>query len=234
MKKIKSIVLIIVMCLMLCSCDAIDEMKNCHALDYGDGTIKLNNHIYKRLDLDFDGYIVYNPGRDIWITEPDVPVLLSQTDFIKYLPNVSADETIIIGYDENFGHYIREDKYDYYINSIKNGIDYSRFYCCGLGYRSNYPEYYFSDSQSKEFKNFLASVSYEKSNEGIYTDDYVWISCESTDGIFRTDCMYQLVKTDDGFCLLDYSDDGYYNRYDSTHEYDKLFANIFKSVETKE
>lgn len=234
MKKIKSILLIVAACLMLCSCAELDRMKSCHALDMGDGTIKFNDHIYKLLDLQFDGFIVYQPGRDIWVTEPDVPVLLSQTDFIKHLPYVSADETIIGGYDENFGSYIREDKYDYYVNSITNGIEYSKFYCGGVGYKSDYPEYYFSDSQNKAFNSFITTATFVKSNEGIFTDDYVWISCESADGIFRKGSVYQLVKTDGGYCVLDYDDNGYYDRYESTPEYDRLFADIFASVKKGE
>lgn len=227
MKKLKFLLPLFAILLLLCSCDALDEMKNCHALDYGDGTLKLNNQTYKLLDVDYDGYIVYNHGRDIRVTDPDVPVLLSQSSIAKYLPSVSEDETIIY----NDGYYIREDKYDYFVNTIQKGVEYTEYYCGKLGYQSDYPTYYFSDSQNNGFELFINSQAPVKTNEPIYTDDFVWVSCESADGIFRKGSIYQIIKTDSGYSVLDYTGDGYYNLYASTSEYDSLFDEIFSSAE---
>ena len=55
MKKLKSILLILAVCLSLCSCAELDEMKSIHALDYGDGILKFNNQTYKLFDYETDG-----------------------------------------------------------------------------------------------------------------------------------------------------------------------------------
>lgn len=230
MKRLKSILLIIAVCLVLSSCAELDEMKSIHALDYGNGTVKLNNQIYILLDIEYDGYIVYDHGNDIRVTEPDVPVLLSQSRIEKYLPSVSKDGTII-SYN---GLYIREDKYDFYVNTIKNGIEYTRYYCGTIGYQSSFPNYYFNVIENSNFDTFINSVPSVKSTEPIYSDNNVWISCESADGIFRNGPVYQLVKTDDGYCVLEYTNKGYYYRYDSTPEYDELFEGILNSAKAKE
>ena len=240
MKKLKSILLILAVCLFLSSCAELDNMKNCHALDMGDGTLKLNNQLYKLLDIDYDGSINVDFGRQIYVTDPDVPVLLSQTGFFKHLPIINKDDTIISSYyydyysNEKDTYYIREDKYDYFVNTIKNGIDYTKFFCGPVGYNYHYPLYYFSDSQNKMFLSFINSVTPVKETGNIYTDNYVYFGCKSSDGIFQKEMAYQLINLDDGYCVLKYTNKGYYYAYNSTPEYDGLFADIFESVKKGE
>ncbi len=112
MKKIKSILLILVLCLSLCSCAELDEMRNCHAINLGNGKLKLNDQIYILLDAQHElelNYDYSDYGRDIYITEPDVPVLLSQSGIHKYLPSINKDETII---NDVGDFYVREDVFD--------------------------------------------------------------------------------------------------------------------------
>ncbi len=101
-KYIKIIALILsvfTLCTILCSCDAIDEMRDKQAFWQKDGSILYNGNTYVKLPLytevnskDF-GYDSY-----IHVTEKNVPVLLS-SEFGSYR-NITKDGVVIDGNGE--------------------------------------------------------------------------------------------------------------------------------------
>lgn len=113
MKKIKLILPLLLLVFLLSGCGALDEMRAQHALDYGNGLIVYNGQNYKRVndpEFNADELFYDDPVKSLYITAPDVPVLLSQAGIHKFLPYINSEETVIN--DCLGGYYIREDRYD--------------------------------------------------------------------------------------------------------------------------
>ena len=110
MKKIKIIIPLLLLALLLSGCGALDEMRAQHALNYDDGTIVYNEKTYKRVEnsnIKISDYFSVEWGKNLYITAPDVPVLLSQFTIVKHQPYINTDFTVIIDGD----YYVREDLY---------------------------------------------------------------------------------------------------------------------------
>ncbi len=121
MKKLKLILPLFILLFLLCSCGSLDEMKSQHALDYGNGIIEYDSATYKRIEEDEMGEVGYfsiDRDKDLYITAPDVPVLLSQFQIVKHPPFINADHTIIC--DSMGDYYILEDRYDEILATIQN------------------------------------------------------------------------------------------------------------------
>ncbi len=115
-KRVLSLVLVALMCLSLCSCKELDEMRAHHAIMQEDGTVLWNQAVYKLLpEFDYevvDAYGLY-PESDIrWIavTEPEIPVLLSE--YFGSRMYVYNQQTLLFGWSDERSYYCREDCYD--------------------------------------------------------------------------------------------------------------------------
>ncbi len=111
MKKLKLILPLFMLLLMLSGCGLLDEMRSQHALYYVDGIIQYDSKTYKRVDTEENEelpFFLIDRDKDLYITAPDVPVLLSQMGIIKHQPFINADRTVI--YDGNY--YLLEEQYD--------------------------------------------------------------------------------------------------------------------------
>ncbi|MBR2151978.1 MAG: hypothetical protein IJ944_01660 [Clostridia bacterium] len=100
-KIIALILSVVTLCTILCSCDALDDMKAKQGFWQEDGTILYNGNTYLKLpeyaELNYDSENVANIDY-IHVTEKDVPVILSQ-QFGSYR-NVTKDNVIIYGNGE--------------------------------------------------------------------------------------------------------------------------------------
>lgn len=107
----KGIALVLLSCLLcgLCGCTAIDEMRENQAFYQPNGTVVWRGETYKRLFIPDLLYPTLSYEDTIYLTEPDVPVLLSTT-YIKDVFLASEDGRFLYADEEKV--YCREDAYD--------------------------------------------------------------------------------------------------------------------------
>lgn len=118
MKKIlkRCLALAVVLCLMLplCACSgALEEMRSNQAILQDDGTFLWNGITYKRLN--HNGYLspVMDMERTIYLTLPDVPVLLCETEFSSQLiPSLDGRFLEYHGAYDFIYYYCRQDEFD--------------------------------------------------------------------------------------------------------------------------
>ena len=121
MKKCKrwiAVLLVVVLCLPLCGCQRLEEMRAAHAVWQEDGSIKWDGNVYRKLVDSPEISIICDPIT-IWLTEEDVPVLLSET--IGYYCRISRNRVILIVPGiEGEVLYCREDMCDFMTEHLKN------------------------------------------------------------------------------------------------------------------
>ncbi len=126
LKKSLRITALILSALLLCSvftgCDMLDEMRRAHAVKSENDNIILNGNEYKYVPFG-SPTALFNldlvPTSDIYVTEPDVPVLLSE-GFYEFYGYVSEDGKFLYVYDEDYNsiYYCRTDVYDTLIERL--------------------------------------------------------------------------------------------------------------------
>ena len=123
MKKLIAILLCILLCFSLCGCKRFKELKEKHAFYDEDGII-YKDVLYKTVPAGNEKNINYNytNQKNLKVTEPGVPLIISAIKGSYYSMNEAG--TIITGNSEL---YVREDKYDSFMDSIENGINYTDF-----------------------------------------------------------------------------------------------------------
>ncbi len=98
-KLISLVLVIITFCTILCSCDALDEMRASQGFWWKDGTIHYDGNTYVKLPVYTElNSSAYGYDSSIFITEKNVPVLLSQ-EFGSYR-NITKDGVVIDGNGE--------------------------------------------------------------------------------------------------------------------------------------
>lgn len=221
-KKLTAIILILLVCLSLCSCAELDELKDKQAFQAENGIIYKDN-LYKLIDTKDNLYYDFNNQTHLNVTEPDVPVLLSgYINLISYY--INNDKTIIVGgYDERF--YVREDKYSQYEQSIKNGINYT-----DIGFYYNFEidgatEYILSEAEKQVLLNALSSEPY---NESMGIDDELYLFTQSDDGLFRKSQQYSIIDSTGLYYIAEYNENGYVtNVYRLPYDKKEMFKDFF-------
>lgn len=111
LKQISAFLLTLLLLLSFAGCARLDQMRQQQVFANADGSIQWNNCIYKRLpDCEYLAPDV-NYISPIYLTEPDVPVLLSQMIYIDHL-FAGKDDRFLTGYWYESTNYCREDVYD--------------------------------------------------------------------------------------------------------------------------
>lgn len=121
MKKFRKLLAVgCLLCLvlpLLCGCNALDEARKKQAFYDEDGNILWNGTVYKLLPKGeyFSPEIHYGEGNDVFVTKPDVPVLLQDSFCEEWL--IADEEGVLLeNYrDYNYGdyrYYCREDRYE--------------------------------------------------------------------------------------------------------------------------
>ena len=140
-KLISLILIVVVLCTILCSCDALDEMRSKQAFWQEDGTILYNENTYLKLpeyvELNYDSTNVANIDY-VHVTEKDVPVLIAD-QFGSYR-NITKDNAIIYGNGEM---YALAGKYAQIENEMQKALDgeynvFTAIYYNGDGTDSSY------------------------------------------------------------------------------------------------
>ena len=220
-KKISAIIVVIVICLSLCSCRELDELRDSQAYFNQNGII-YKDKLYKAIsyadELDYD----YSHEKHLKVTDPDVPVLVSALLAFEYSAN--GDETIICGgYDGEW--YIREDKYEIYEKSIKNGINYTdigfEFFDFDLGERIDYI------LSAKEKEHFLSLFTGEPANEEFEIYEELYFFERSDNKLFKRSEYYCLMVTDKGYFVRSLEDD---NIYKSNDVANRMFDSFYETI----
>lgn len=160
-KQIKSIiiaVLILSFAFSLCGCDGLDELKASQAFKTADGNITWNNALYiKTIAAEDVPNFSENSDSDIYVTEPDVPVLLSA--FYAFVEDsyysVGYNKKLIFDY-ENI--YCREDFIDEFNKTIKeNKLDNYFSYNFDYYESDDASMVLFKEEENEKIKNIFSS-----------------------------------------------------------------------------
>ena len=165
MKKCKrwiTVLLISVMCLSLCGCQDLEDMRAAHARWQDDGSILWNGDTYRELENVPEEMQIY-VGQLIHLTDADVPVLLSET-FGSWL-EVDANGVLLQRYANGKEHYYcRDDQYDEIAKYLSAGIDYDSYFYNYWDYRMDDPSaklfYYLTDEEYDVMEMLQATLEF--------------------------------------------------------------------------
>ncbi len=175
MRKIKSLValaLAVLLCLSLCGCQALEDMRAAHAFLQEDGTVLWNGNTYRRLENMPKGFQFYGDKRVV-VTLPDVPVLLSEV----YGENFSADKDGVILHSWSYGvdeaYFCREDCYEDMIAYLQQEVK-MEGYCYTYWDGEEDHTYYLSDAQCEIVNQLMTSLEFTYISEDLVfeIDDY--------------------------------------------------------------
>jgi len=223
-KKIAVMLLLITVCISLCSCKELDELRdkqafrNKNSIIYGDELYKVFL-TYDELNFSFAGAEYIN------VTDPDVPVLLSETFNSHYF--INEDKTII--HNDYYNEwYVREDKYSEFESKIKNGVTYSEvgfeYYNASLG---DSTDYILNESEKK---TLMSLVEGETVTENFEIHEELYLFEQSSDRLFKRSDYYTVIRTDKDYYVrvkVNRYTDEIYKSNDVT---DKMFDAFFKRV----
>lgn len=110
-KHLLILLLVLVQVFVLCGCASLDEMRENQAFLTKDGDILWNGNVYKKLpacdylepEIDFE--------TDIYVTDPDVPVLLSESIYHLML-SPTKDGNLLANYRDETSYYCVDSMYD--------------------------------------------------------------------------------------------------------------------------
>ncbi len=182
--KISALILaVVVMCLSFSGCSELDDMREAHATWTEKGntdSITYHDEVYRKIDCSENLYPAFSNSNwdPIYITEPDVPVLLSQELCVEL--QLSKDENFIYGYlydqyeteynpvyttvgflYESMGYrsgegtnviYCKESLYDEVSKKVEKGVNFTTY-----GY-----EYWYFDEKTLEDKYYKCTLTAEE------------------------------------------------------------------------
>lgn len=209
MKKCKrwiAVVLVSVMCLSLCGCQNLEDMRAAHAFWQEDGSILWNGNVYRLMSSSSEKMNILFDNTDIWVTEKDVPVLLSET-FGQSCRNSNNGAALVMYGHEGAMLYCREDMYDFMTEQLQDAELNTYYYTCWDW--ENYEEqyYYLSEVQGNTIDRLLANSVFEDMDEDFYDfsweDDFVVTlgKCDA-EHLFANDYMLEIARKGGKFYLI--------------------------------
>lgn len=140
-KHVFALLTAVLLCLCLCGCNRLDEMRMNQGFWQKDGTILFNGQTYKKLPAVSD-YFNWDTNRtDVFITDADVPVLLSEIMGDGF--SVSHGGVLLEGFNsyvDETTQYCRADKYEMVCSMLDGNFEIVTY-----GY-----EYYLVDADKLE------------------------------------------------------------------------------------
>lgn len=217
-KRIFAFLLVLMQLVLLCGCDALDEMRQNQAFLNEDGDILWNGSIYKKLPA--CAYLAPLYGRDtvVYVTEDDVPVLLSSM-FSKHRYYPSDDRRFLreYGYSEEV-YYCEVSIYDAICARIQAPFEpdivcysYDVYQEDSYEYETRY--YTLTQEQVDAIKLVVQNTAPTTMQDGMYLDSQWTVYLEecSQDMVFRRSTMeiscagstyYLHLHTDNGQLLF--------------------------------
>lgn len=233
MKKCKrwiAVLLISVMCLSLCGCQDLEDMRAAHALWQEDGSILWNGDVYRLIENVPESHGILYGMREVYVTEADVPVLLSQMMGNRF--DVTANEVILSlnGWDGGRAFYCREDRYDFMAEHLRNlelvAYYYTYwFYDADAGSREEY--YYLSEVQGNTINRLINTLVFTVLDEDFYysfdeNDFSVVLGKCDDEHLFGEDYIMEIVRKNGQFYLV--TPDNYFAQVPS--KYDDIMKTI--------
>jgi len=200
LKKGIALLMLLALCLSLCSCDVLDTMREEHAV-WAEGGILYQGQLYQSVgsngsNLNYN----YTNQHFVKVTQPDVPLLLSPLFNSTYCAN--EDKTIISGTESQW--YVRSDLMEDYEDGRKNGIHYTR-----LGF-----DYY--DSELGENTDYILST-YERQQlmdcrPGSIITDFkpdadLALFEQSGNGLFRRGNRYSVARSGEQYYFVEFDEE---------------------------
>ena len=122
MKKVISLIAILAICLSLCGCGLLDDLRESRATVDAEGNIQLNDGaVYKPLPACKELSPAFDEMKMVYVVESEVPLLL--TSMIGEYFDLSDDGKFLQNYlDGESIFYCRADVYDSVLDRIMNGF----------------------------------------------------------------------------------------------------------------
>jgi hypothetical protein len=224
MKKVTAIILCLLMCFSLCSCKKIKAVKERQAF-YDDGGIVYKGVLYKPVEPSDEINYTYTNQQNLFVTESGVSYLL----YWKYGKDASMNDAgTIITYTNDGFDYVREDKYEEYLDSLENGINYTKlnfqYYNEELGENK---DYILTDDEYTLFMSLLKGTPVTVENLSNRDYGYNHFFLLSDNELFRQ-YGYKVIEIDGSYYIIK-TVDGKEMYYPSTTESDKMFKNFFEN-----
>lgn len=250
-KRIWALVLTVILCVSLCGCQDLDDMKARQATWMENGHILWNGYEY--LPLSESAYGMYYNYTDdlnwddsemVYITEADVPVLLSEEFGRRGYSGADGllIEVNVYVNDEHINNvYCRADMYDWTLNALQNGYEIQEYgyyyfdYMEGESHTGNLTE-----AQRQAVDDVLNNVRPITAEEDFYPHyDYeqsLTISAYSMAHLFSKG-IGELCYINGTYSIVDsyYDEEGlcYSNYYVVPDKYTDLFNELFDKAGVK-
>lgn len=209
-KRAMTLVLAAALLCSLCGCAALDALRESQAYYDDNGNIVWNGSTYKLLAYSDPLYPEVDYSSEIYITEPDVPVLLSLFYALDLL-NPSTDGKFLE--DGQYNYYCREDAYDEITARLQEGFEpeiVCYFYDVYDEETWEYKEknYQLTADQIAAIELVVTTVEPVSYNEtGMYPDyDYILNICECSADMLLQTCSTELIVYGQRYYLAVYTD----------------------------
>lgn len=241
-KRVLSLLLVMLLCLSLCSCKELDAKRAVHAVLDKDGTILWNETVYKPLP-EFDDEVMYTYGMDpssdvrwIQVTAPDVPILLSE--YFGSRVYVYNHNTLLSGwdllYDSKQTYFCRADCYTQMVAQLteikQNMIPETDTYYVGMTMLFPYIDHKqkhridLTSEQQEAVENIIKTGIPIEREPMIYFDAVDVHGVNQQDEVIQR--LFQVVwRSDYGYELVFQTDDEEYF-YAVPEEYNDLFYEL--------
>lgn len=221
MKKAIRCILVVVAVLCLCAslsgCSMIEEMRAAHGVKTDANTVTYNGEEYKKLPAsDILMPIFSKDMKELYVTAPDVPVLLS-IFYGEYC--TLSDDGVYLEYIQNYEedgviYYCRSDKYEQALDIVQNGFE-------PAGYLYTYEvledpvewvvrtdTYTFSAEEIRAINAVLQTAEPISVVGDLYTEseEYTEVYCYGEDAAFR-EYAFDLCVMNDGYYVIQYDAD---------------------------
>ena len=231
MKRGLCLLLVVLLCFSLTGCLALDDMRKYHATLQKDGTLLLDGQIYVPLPYCEEFTPPMGAGSYVYVTEPDVPVLLADTFAITYY---TISETAVVGKNRIVGdagrYYCVKEDYDALDALIQDGADLSKmqYYYGKFDEKEGlYTEetVFLSEEQVNAVKRVLATVEPFDATD-MYYEEVVSLNWCSEDGLFSK-FAFDLCKYNGHYALVQWEKDTPIF-CEAPAEYNAIFAEIMR------
>lgn len=209
MKRWTALLAALILCLSLCGCDHLDELRASHAVWQEDGTILWNGAVYKTLP---DTYAEINTlltgDQTVYVTAADVPVLLS-AEFSDYFES-DAKGIFLAGYvgsgdeyGDEYKLFCREDRYDEFAATLKDGFVFKGYCYDYFDYTKGGQTTYYLTVEQEYAISYIVDTVIPTEYTDYPTEDYVKVYAYNEGDLHRSYCC-DLVNTGDAYYIVYY------------------------------
>ena len=205
-KRWLAVLLVVALCLPLCGCQMLEDMRAAHAVWQEDGSILWNGNVYRLLRNVSEKSLVLLEDGNVWVTEADVPVLLSET--LGDYGRVSHSGALILTYDHDGETlYCREDRYDFMAEYLKDPKLTTYYYAYWDYDSAEQCYYYLSEQQGHILDQLVKSLEFVETYKEFYSDfednDFgVWLDKCDDERIVGDDEVLKIVRKGGVFYLV--------------------------------